>query len=72
MLLGEVGKFVPISQQRISDIIVTGTGLTVHLIGSPGEKVEIGAYHAAHGTLYTLCTMNDAGTAVYSAPSNCN
>ena len=46
-LLGEVGKWVAISPQRITDIATTATrrgeapGLSVELVGAPGERVRL-------------------------------
>ena len=67
-LLGEVGKFIPISRQRIANVqVLSGEGQTsveVALRGAPGEKVTFGAVPKAGGVpIYETVTVDSDGTA---------
>lgn len=41
VLLGEMDKLVPVSEQRIRAVATTGTEVIVELVGVPGEQVSI-------------------------------
>ena len=47
VLLGEVSKLVPISEDRISQSVTTASGLSLHVLGAPQEKVEMLAVNIA-------------------------
>jgi hypothetical protein len=67
VLTGEVGKFVPISSQRISSIsVLLEGGFEVGLTGAPGEVVRMGAVNAKAGRapVYAQAVIGNDGTAV--------
>ena len=67
VLTGEVGKFIPVSNQRISSIqMISSGGFSLALRGAPGEAVTMGAAKvAAGGTVsYKTATIGSDGTAV--------
>jgi hypothetical protein len=71
VFLGEAQKLVPISRQRVSSIMPSDAdGIVVHLVGMPGENVEVGAYHSTQGSRYAVCSLDADGLATYKAVSN--
>jgi len=66
-LLGELGKVVPLSAQRIGSVAdVAGSPYAARLIGAPGEVVTVSAVNTLQGTLAVrsaTCTLDAAGTA---------
>ena len=65
-LTGEVGKFMPVSSQRIASVAaVAGGGFSVELKGAVGEVVEMGAADVNGGKapVYARATIGSAGTA---------
>ena len=67
ILIGEVGKFMCISAQRVVSIAVTHGSFTVSIVGAPGEKVTLGALHeTSDDVIYQSGTMNSAGKGTIS------
>jgi hypothetical protein len=67
VLTGEVGKFVPVSAQRIASILVLPEGgFEVGLTGAPGEEVRMGAVNAKAGRapVYAQAVIGNDGTTV--------
>ena len=50
--------------------MVSAIGFVVEVMGKPGEKVELGAYHASSGAEYAFCTIGAEGTASFTAQCN--
>ena len=67
-LLGETGKFIPVSRQRIASVTaIPSGGFAVMAKGKPGERVEIGAVDAAASKfVYVAATIGADGTASIS------
>ena len=67
-LLGETGKFVPVSQQRIASVaVVASGGFDVAVKGKAGERVELGAVDVDVGgvaPVYVGAVIGAGGTAV--------
>ena len=66
VLLGEVSKLVPISEDRITASATTAGGLSVQVVGAPQEEVEMLAAHIATpgGKLKAFAaTVGNDGTA---------
>jgi len=71
-LTGEVGKFVPVSQQRIVALsVLTNGGFELQLHGAPDELVTIGAADVRRGgkVHYAHATIGSDGTANLRIPS---
>lgn len=70
LLLGEVGKLMPVSNVRIDSVAVTASGITVTVKGAPGETVEFGALSPhEHGIpSYKTTTIGGAGTSIITFP----
>jgi hypothetical protein len=67
VLLGEVGKFVPISNQRIASIKVSDSGgFGVGLKGAPRDQVTMGAVKMGSAPIYSMGAIGTDGTAVLS------
>ena len=67
VLLGEVDKFIPVSNQRISAVhVIPSGGFSLALRGAPGEAVTMGAAKVAAGgaVSYKTATIGSDGTAV--------
>ena len=67
VLTGEVGKFMPISNQRIDTLdTLVGGGFLLSLKGKPGEVVTMGAVNVRTSgrVKYTSCTIGDDGTGI--------
>jgi len=76
-LLGEAGKWVPVSRQRFGRPFCRGDSLAVPVFGTPGEKVDVrfarhsdGAVHAA--VLSTGCVFDPSGKAVATSAGTCD
>ena len=66
-LTGEVGKFMPVSNQRIASVTaLAGGGFSVELEGAVGEVVEMGAadVKGSKAPVYATATIGSGGTAV--------
>ena len=66
VLLGEVSKLVPISEDRIAESATTASGLSLQVVGAAQEKVEMLAANIAKpgGKLKTFATtVGNDGTA---------
>ena len=62
-LLGELNKITPVSEQRFSDITVSGNSVTVKVKGVPKEKVPVTVYdNNAKKTQVVQCTISESGT----------
>ena len=57
VLLGETSKFIKVSEQRVSDIMVTGGYLIVQLHGSPQEVVTMAAIDTANDITTDNCII---------------
>jgi len=74
VVTGEVGKLMPISRQRIQELVHTSGSVKLSLIGAPGEEVEMGAARqSAEGVsftppIYKTCTIQSDGTGVLRFP----
>jgi hypothetical protein len=69
VLLGETGKLVPVSNQRVVSLQVDDARVVVGVEGRPGEQVEFGA-RAADGTVvYVTATVQDDGRASLTLPA---
>ena len=70
VLLGEVGKFVPISPDRISSVTTTPQGMVVRVVGAVGERVEILCTKTG-GTIEALsAVVGSTGVAVLKAAAS--
>lgn len=78
VLLGEGGKIVPVSPQRIASVTPVAGGLSVALIGAAAESVTMwfvvvqqsGPAAAASAAPFALqCTLGAAGVATLTVPS---
>lgn len=79
VLLGELGKFVPVSSQRLTSVEVMeggeeGSSMSLHLVGMAGEAVVMYALDL-NGTgeiLSCFCSIDSTGGYVLQIPShNC-
>ena len=48
VLLGEMDKFVPVSEQRMRTVASTMADITVELVGVPGEEVSISFWNPSN------------------------
>ena len=65
VLTGEVGKFLPVSANRIASVVVkAGGGFEVSVRGAPGEGVRLGAVDFVGGgeVKYFGVTLDKTGT----------
>jgi len=60
--LGELGKWVPVSEARVSKVIDGPQGLTVTINGVADEKVEL-AFAVGTKVSTTICKIGSDGTA---------
>lgn len=60
-LLGEMSKYVPVSEYRVQSVAVMGTDLLVELMGKAGELVPLSFWEQATGKVVTLQCKLDAG-----------
>ncbi len=61
-LLGELGKWIPTAEARMSDVTASDHDLTVELSGEPGEVLPITFYNTAAANATTVtCTVDDSG-----------
>ena len=66
VVTGEVGKLMPVSRQRIAALSTRADGVDLHVLGAPGEVVEMGAAAPGAAPLYQRATIGAAGTAAVS------
>ena len=74
VLLGETSKFIKMSEQRVSDVMVTSGYLIVQLHGSPQENVTMAAIDTANDITienikYFQCTIPDDGKIALHIPT---
>ena len=65
MLLGELHKYVPLSQVRFRGLACSLTGLAVDVSGQPGEKVAvtaIGPHKGSYVVSVKHTTIGPSGT----------
>jgi len=78
VLLGELSKFVPVSPQRIANIITNAHMISLSLLGTANESismsfVQMGSPSAAEKVETVVCTIGMTGTATMFYPSKqCN
>lgn len=75
VLLGEMDKFVPVSEQRIRAIEATATDVMIQLVGVPGEEVSMSFWNPSNrstpGMKFT-CTIKADGSITLVIPQgNC-
>ena len=75
VLLGELGKVVPLSAQRVS-AVTFGAGLRAEIVGAAGETVEISAVNTKTiARIDAVCTIAPRGTATFqcaASPDACS
>jgi hypothetical protein len=71
--LGELGKFIPVSEARMRDVASTSEGIDVLLSGVSGEVITVYFYDNAAAALKPVtCTVGPSGTVLAVAPAyNC-
>ena len=70
-LLGELGKVVPLSAQRVPVVASSAAGLRAEIIGVPGERVLITAVGTkTMAVVDTACTIGADGTATFTCHAN--
>ena len=72
-LLGELDKFVPVSQQRIISIATTNIEIQVELAGVPGEQVSISFWNPSSSAsggkvMKHACIISGGGLVTLAAP----
>ena len=75
-LLGEEGKWVPVSSQRFGEVVVSATGLSVWVSGSEDERVVVNfarrnVKSGATEVVKVLCVLTASGRAVAGTSGNC-
>ena len=65
VLHGELGKWAPMSRQRVSGIVLTSADVIVHLQGAVGESVVFTYMYDSHVKMVT-CQMSSSGSAKLS------
>ena len=66
-LLGEVGKWVPVADDRIVKVADSAAGLAVDVVGAAGEAVELAfAARSATSAASALCTLSATGKATFT------
>ncbi len=69
-LLGELGKWVPVSEARFGGPVVSGACVAVALRGAPGERVDVTWVHGATGAVAVArCVLDAAGGATATVDS---
>ncbi|CAH1277104.1 Hypp9481 [Branchiostoma lanceolatum] len=63
MIIGETDKWVPVSPQRVKNILMFDSNLELSLAGAPGETVTMSFMVGAKGLVEIKCVLNEAGTA---------
>lgn len=67
VLLGEIGKYVSVSEARFASVVATAATLTVQVHGAPAEVVSVTALRAGAGRTWSVVvrsvTLGAAGTA---------
>ena len=76
VLLGETSKFIKMSEQRVSDIMVTSGYFIVQLHGSPQEVVTMAAIDTRNditteNVKYFQCTVPNDGKITLHVPDGC-
>jgi len=67
--LGELTKYVPVSETRVASVSVMGTDLLVHVVGEAGEVVPLTFWEQATGGSTTVsCVLDAAGEATAAMP----
>jgi len=67
-LLGEMSKWVPISQQRIYSINISPNSVSVSIRGAAGEIVKLAFADAAKKIGFVSCTLSSSGKAIVVFP----
>ena len=69
-LLGETGKWVPVSSRRFSHLDTTANGFSVQLNGAVGEKVDVAIAMPTSParTQLVSCVLGASGNALLSVP----
>ena len=68
-LLGELSKYVPVSEARVQSLEVAGAALFVAVRGQAGEAVPLVFWDSAQGRATTVaCVLDAAGRATASVP----
>ena len=62
-LLGELSKFSTLSAQRFASSVCTATGLSMEVIGTPDEHVEITTLTSAGKVVVSTVTIGPADAA---------
>ena len=71
-VLGELAKWVPVSEARVVTIIEDATAVSVLIAGEPGERVPFSFWSAASSIVVTVpCVIGDDGRAVASSAGTC-
>ena len=69
-LLGELAKYVPVSEARFYNLAVAGGGAAVGLRGAAGERVEVAWVKGAGGAVVvSSCVLDGAGRATATVDS---
>ena len=72
IMLGEAGKLVPVSRNRIASLVERADGVDVDVVGSEGEQVAftfVDTAGAAADPVVVSCTLPAAGRARMSVPA---
>lgn len=68
-LLGELSKWVPVSDARFSDVSVDGATISATVAGAVGEIVSVTLYDTSAGKAFTInCSIPESGRATVSVP----
>ncbi|KAI8505567.1 hypothetical protein Bbelb_167560 [Branchiostoma belcheri] len=63
MIIGETDKWVPMSPQRVKNILMYGNNVVLSLTGAPGETVTMAFTVGVKGLVEISCVLSEAGTA---------
>lgn len=70
-LLGELSKWVPVAEARLSDISMSSSDVTMVVTGQAGESVPITFYNTLTSTTVTVvCVLPEGGVATLSVAAN--
>lgn len=68
-LLGELNKWVPVSDARFNDVNVDGVSMSATVTGAVNEVVPVTFYDTSAGKVSTInCTIPESGRATVSVP----
>jgi hypothetical protein len=68
-LLGELNKYMPVSDVRVSNVEVSGEEVSVGVVGEAGELVPLTFYNQPSGNVTTVqCTLGASGHATVVMP----